>query len=197
MIKRIIRTIRGRLITFLNRPLKHFAHIGAYTRFSKRYIMLTGTKYIYIGDAVHICPHVRIEAIDSHGSQRFSPSIVIEDRVSINQNFHCTCAESVHIGKGTSITANCGIFDIIHPHENISKNPRVEPLITKPVFLGEDCLIGMNSVILPGAKLGDHVIVGANSTVREGIYPSFCVLAGSPAKIIKQYNQAPVGEYLQ
>ena len=134
MIKRIIRTIRGRLITFLNRPLKHFAHIGAYTRFSKRYIMLTGTKYIYIGDAVHICPHVRIEAIDSHGSQRFSPSIVIEDRVSINQNFHCTCAESVHIGKGTSITANCGIFDIIHPHENITKNPRLEPLITKPVF---------------------------------------------------------------
>lgn len=46
----------------------------------------------------------------------------------------------------------------------------------------------MNSVILPGVILGDHVVVGANSTVTSGTYPSNCVLCGSPAKIKKIFD---------
>lgn len=53
---------------------------------------------------------------------------------------------------------------------------------------GKSCMIGMNSVIQPGVVLGDHVIVGSNSTVLAGEYPSFCVLAGSPARIVKKYD---------
>ena len=59
--------------------------------------------------------------------------------------------------------------------------------MTKPVHIGKDCLIGMNSVILPGTRLGNHCVVGANSTVC-GDYPDYCVIAGSPAKIIKKYD---------
>ena len=119
---------------------------------------------------------------------KFTHSIVIENNVCINQNFHCTCASKITIGKGTSITANCGIFDINHPYKNIDINPRLSKIETKPIVIGDDCLIGMNSIILPGVELGNHVIVGANSTVLSGKYPSNCVLAGSPAKIIKLYN---------
>ena len=54
-------------------------------------------------------------------------------------------------------------------------------------MIGNDCLIGMNSVILPGTHLGNHCIVGANSTVR-GEFPDYCVIAGSPARIIKRYD---------
>lgn len=58
----------------------------------------------------------------------------------------------------------------------------------KYIKIGKNCLIGMNSVILPGAILGDHVIVGANSTLRAGFYPSYTVVAGSPACIVKRYD---------
>lgn len=105
----------------------------------------------------------------------------------INQNFHCTCAGSVFIGEGTSITANCGVFDIIHPYQDINVNPRIADIEVRPVRIGKNCLIGMNSVILPGSILGDHCIVGANSTV-SGKFPSYSVIVGSPAKIIKFYD---------
>lgn len=92
------------------------------------------------------------------------------------------------IGDGTSITANCGIFDIIHPYEDINICPVLAPIKTKPIRVGKDCLIGMNSVIMPGTQLGNHCIVGANSVV-SGVFPDNTVIAGTPAKIIKRYDQ--------
>jgi len=141
-----------------------------------------------IGNYVRILDNVRIEALSHFGNQSFSPNLEIEDKVLINQNFHCTCASSIHIGKGTAITANCGIFDIIHPYADITTAPKDQPIQSKPVYIGKSCMIGMNSVIQPGVVLGDHVIVGSNSTVLAGEYPSFCVLAGSPARIVKKYD---------
>lgn len=108
----------------------------------------------------------------------------------IAQNFHCTCADRVEIGSGTSITANCGIFDIINPYDNIDINPRVADILTDAVAIGEDCMIGMNSTILPGTRIGKHCIVGANSVVKKGVYPDYSVLVGVPAKIVKRYDQA-------
>lgn len=151
--------------------------------------MLNGTNSFYIGNGVRICAHARIEAITSYAGVSKKPKLIIEDNVLINQNFHCTCAEYLRIGEGTSITANCGVFDIVHPYEDTLINPRRQKIKTKPIEIGKHCVIGMNSVILPGAILGDHVIVGCNCTVREGYYPSYSVLAGSPAKIVKRYDE--------
>lgn len=146
-----------------------------------------GYKYIQIGDHCHLGTNLRLEAIAEFGGEHYSPQLIIEDDVAINQNFHCTCAEKVHLRKGTSITANVGIFDIIHPYQNISENPREAKIETRPVVIGEECLIGMNSVILPGTHIGKHCVVGANSTVC-GDFPDYCVIVGSPAKIIKKYD---------
>lgn len=148
---------------------------------------IVGKKYIHIGDRCYFGTNLRLEAISSYAGDTFSPRIEIEDNVCINQNFHCTCAESLKIGGGTSITANCGIFDIVHPYEDVFTNPREAKIRTKPVVIGRDCLIGMNSVIMPGTRLGNHCVVGANSTVC-GTFPDYCVVAGSPAKIIKKYD---------
>jgi acetyltransferase-like isoleucine patch superfamily enzyme len=41
-------------------------------------------------------------------------------------------------------------------------------------------------VILPGADIGEHVVIGANSVVT-GVIPSFSVAVGSPAKVIKRF----------
>ncbi len=49
--------------------------------------------------------------------------------------------------------------------------------------IGENCFLGMYSIVLMGAKIGNNVIVGAGSVVK-GIIPDNCVIAGNPAKII-------------
>jgi len=163
-------------------------NIGRFTSIDRRYIAITGRNCITIGCKSIISAGARIEAIQSYAGKKYSPRIIIGDGVCINQNFHCTSASLVCIGAGTSITANCGIFDIIHPYDDIHTNPREQDIKVKPVIIGENCLIGMNSVILPGVNLGKHVIVGANSTVLNGNYKSYSVLIGSPARVVKRFD---------
>jgi acetyltransferase-like isoleucine patch superfamily enzyme len=52
--------------------------------------------------------------------------------------------------------------------------------------VGNGSWIGHGSVILPGAQIGEHVTIGANSVVT-GVIPSFSVAAGNPAKVIRRY----------
>lgn len=52
------------------------------------------------------------------------------------------------------------------------------------VKIGNDCFIGMNTTILKGTVIGDNVIVGAGSVLTGREYPSDCVVAGNPAKVI-------------
>ncbi len=53
------------------------------------------------------------------------------------------------------------------------------------VKIGKNCWLGSSVTILKGVELGDNVTVGANSVVTKS-FPSNCVIAGVPAKIIKQ-----------
>ena len=46
-------------------------------------------------------------------------------------------------------------------------------------------MIGIGAMIMPGIKIGDEVIVGAGSVVVKDV-PSNCIVAGNPAKIVKE-----------
>lgn len=50
-------------------------------------------------------------------------------------------------------------------------------------IIGDNCFIGMNSVILMGTHIGNNVIIGAGSVVRGNI-PDNVVVAGNPARIV-------------
>lgn len=52
------------------------------------------------------------------------------------------------------------------------------------VTIGDDCFIGSGSVILKGVRLGNRVIVGANSVVTSD-FEDDCIVVGSPARKIK------------
>jgi acetyltransferase-like isoleucine patch superfamily enzyme len=99
-----------------------------------------------------------------------------------------TCANKIEIGINTAIAANVTITDITHPYANIDHAPDKQILEVGFVKIGEDCKIYNNVVILPNTILGKHTVVGANSVVFGRQYPDFCVLVGTPAKIIKRYN---------
>lgn len=191
MLIRIVIGIKKLCIRFVNTVANRyyrtcFKSIGSHTDIALNH-RIRGGQFIQIGNDCSLGTNLRLEAISKYANEEFHPHLIIENNVWINQNFHCTCAEKVIIRKGTSITANVGIFDIIHPYQNINENPRNSKIVTKPVEIGEDCLIGMNTVILPGTYLGMHCVVGANSVV-SGSFPDYCVIVGAPARIVKQYD---------
>ncbi len=51
-----------------------------------------------------------------------------------------------------------------------------------PTF-GDNVMIGANAVIVGAVNIGSHVIIGANAVVTKD-FPSDCVIAGVPAKIL-------------
>ena len=88
--------------------------------------------------------------------------------------------QNIQIGKGTYIAPNVGLITANHDPQKLDNH-----LPSKPIKLGENCWIGMNSVILPGITLGDHTIVGAGSVVTKSFPEGYCVVAGNPAKLLR------------
>jgi acetyltransferase-like isoleucine patch superfamily enzyme len=93
----------------------------------------------------------------------------------------------VLIGEGSACGQNCFIGGQSHHYEDISKNFLRQGVQTEQVIIGKNVWVGANAVILPGVKIGDNSVVGAGSVIVEDV-PAYSVVAGNPAKIIKQYD---------
>lgn len=56
------------------------------------------------------------------------------------------------------------------------------------IHIGKGCMIGMETMIMPGVTIGEGAIVGAGSLVTKDI-PAWTVATGRPAKVVKQIPQ--------
>lgn len=90
----------------------------------------------------------------------------------------------IYIGDRCYIGPNVGIITANHDAADASTH-----LPGKDVVIGNRCWIGMNSVILPGVRLGDGTVVGAGSVVTKSFEQGYQVIAGNPAKVIRQIEQ--------
>lgn len=151
------------------------------------HLMLRNPERIEIGDRVQIRGGARIEAIVKWQNTIYDPKIIIEDDVSIEQRCNITCAGKIEIKKNAVISFDVTITDIDHQYKDIGVNVLQQPLLVKEVTIGECCFIGAGSKIFAGSILGKQCIVAANSVVR-GTFPDYTVIAGVPARPIKQYN---------
>lgn len=149
-------------------------------------LVFTG-RYIQVKKGVIIYKNARIQGITSYVGFSFTPQIILEEGVSIQQNCHITCAERIEIGRNTAIAANVTITDIDHPYTDINLPIEKQPLEVSPVKIGPDCKIYNNAVILKGTNIGRHCVIGANSVVK-GTFPDNSIIVGIPARIVKRYN---------
>ena len=116
---------------------------------------------------------------------RYGGIIKIGKNVGVSGSTIYAMAEIV-IGDNSLIGANCKIIDNdfhpLDPNKRINETPI--DIRRKPVKIGDNCFIGMNSIILKGSVIGDNCIVGAGSVV-SGVFPKNSVIAGNPATVIK------------
>lgn len=111
------------------------------------------------------------------------PKISIGQKCTILHDFQCNAAQSVSIGNHVLIAPRVFISDSDHIVSEGTSTVEQKKLNSNPVNIGDNCWLGINSVILKGVTLGHHCIVGSNSVVTKSA-PPFSILAGSPAKII-------------
>lgn len=112
----------------------------------------------------------------------------------------------VTMGNFNSIARNVSIQEYNHKtkllssysiNKNIFKLNSQDDYISKSsIEIGNDVWIGAHSIILSGAKIGNGVVIAANSVVN-GIIPDYAIVAGSPAKIISyRFSEEIVKELL-
>lgn len=116
--------------------------------------------------------------------------IVINDGVAMSG---CTIysMDSITIGRNTDIGSGCKIIDNdFHPLPYSLRYPKeqLDKVKKRPIVIGEGCFLGANSIILKGTTLGKNVVVGAGSVVN-GTFPDDVIIAGNPAKIIKENRE--------
>ncbi|HEY9538685.1 MAG TPA: sugar O-acetyltransferase [Kiloniellaceae bacterium] len=123
--------------------------------------------------------------------------------VFVETPFRCAYGVNTHLGDGVYINTGCVILDCarveigaktllgpavqiytaIHPLDPVERAAFVES--AKPVTLGRNVWIGGAAVILPGVSIGDNAVIGAGSVVTKDV-PAGCVVAGNPAKMIRE-----------
>lgn len=64
----------------------------------------------------------------------------------------------------------------------------IEPASAVPVVVEDNVLIGANAVVIEGVRIGHDAVVAAGAIVIEDV-PPYAVVAGCPARIIKQKDE--------
>ncbi len=129
---------------------------------------------------------------------RVEPGAIIRDGAKIGKDAIIMMGAVINIGaeigERTMVDMNAviGARAVIGNDSHIGAGAVIagvlEPPGSKPVRIGDNCLIGANAVILEGIDIGDNSIVGAGSVVIDSI-PAGKVAVGAPAKIVKDASE--------
>ena len=149
----------------------------------QRLPVVSGHTLLYLGDDVRISGSFAI----SSGRFGSRPTLRIGNRVFIGSHVSITCNQEVVIEDDVLIASNCRITDYDgHPSalDKRISNTTPDPADIRPVRILRGAWIGYGSLIFKGVTIGVGSIVGANSVVTHDV-PDYCVVAGSPARIVK------------
>ena len=112
------------------------------------------------------------------------------------------CDSEIIIGDYALLSWNVVLMDTYRVSFNVSERrkelelvPTRRPRLTdavvpaKPVRIERNVWIGFDSCVLPGVTIGEGSVVGARSVVAEDV-PPYSVVAGNPARVIRQLEPA-------
>ena len=93
----------------------------------------------------------------------------------------------VTIGNNVILAQNIVMSGLNHEYRDVNVPIREQNVTTAPIKIEDDCWIAANSVITAGVTIGKHSVVAAGSVVTKDV-PAFTIVAGNPARVIKQYD---------
>lgn len=172
-----IRAMWLRMIVQESGRLKSVGRIG----------LLEGPQYMKIGEGTKFCDGIFLTAWQINEA----PILEIGTNCEFGSSNHITCSNKIKIGNNCLTGKWVTITDNGHGQTNIddmTQSPLIRRIISKgPVVIEDNVWIGDKATILPNVHIGEGAIIGANSVVSINV-PSYAIVAGNPAKVIKQIN---------
>ncbi|SIK31799.1 carbonic anhydrase [Mycobacteroides abscessus subsp. abscessus] len=129
---------------------------------------------------------------------RIEPGAFIREQAIIEDGAVVMMGATINIGavvgEGTMIDMNATLGGRATTGKNVHIGAGavlagvIEPPSASPVVIDDNVLIGANAVILEGVHVGEGAIVAAGAIVTQDV-PAGAVVAGTPAKVIKQTSE--------
>lgn len=157
-----------------------YSHKGSTIEFDKRGGIVINSSIV--SNLVGVCQRTIISCRD--GGHIYIGANVGITGSTIYSLSSITLGDNVLIGSGCKIVDND--FHPLEPEKRI--NQKDCEIKRSPISIGENSFIGMNSIILKGTTIGKNCIIGAGSVVH-GSFPDNVVIAGNPARIIKNIEK--------
>jgi len=148
---------------------------------------LYGQRWIEIGAGTMIGSGVSLTAGMVPGQDLGpQPLLRIGDRCVIGRGSHIVAHHSITIGDDVYTGPNVYITDQNHGYSDPDAPIGRQWPSNSAVSIGPGSWLGAGVIVLPGASVGRNVVVAAGSVVR-GCVPDRCVIAGVPARIVREY----------
>jgi acetyltransferase-like isoleucine patch superfamily enzyme len=143
---------------------------------------------IHLGRDTMIAPYVALSAGWGPGHVGLPDRVVtIGDRCLIGRGSTVIGHLSIEIGDDVWTGHYVHITDMNHGYEDVERPISVQNQPEAPVTIGDGSWLGHGTIVLPGAHIGRHVVIGANSVVT-GKIPDNTVAVGVPARVIKVHD---------
>ncbi len=111
--------------------------------------------------------------------------IIIGERTRIGLSN--TLIGPVRVGNDVMFAQNIVASGLNHTYEDISMSIHDQKVTTAEIKIEDEAWIGANAVIVAGVTIGKHSVVAAGSVVTKDV-PPYSIVAGNPARLLKQYN---------
>lgn len=132
---------------------------------------------------------------------RIEPGALIRDKVTIGKNAVIMMGAVINIGCEIGENTMIDMNAVLGARVKTGKNCHVgagavlagvlEPPSATPVILEDNVMVGANAVILEGVHVGKDAVIAAGAVVIKDV-PAGCVVAGTPATVIKKKDQKTI-----
>lgn len=129
------------------------------------------------------CPYKKADFMRKKGAQ-IGKNTRILDNVSFgSEPYLIKIGENVLISSDVRLVTHDGGISVLNNMGLINNGE-----LFGRIEIGNNCFIGLRSIILRGVKIGDNCIIGAGSVVTKDI-PDNSIVAGVPARVISTVNK--------
>jgi acetyltransferase-like isoleucine patch superfamily enzyme len=156
--------------------IERFSSIGSFS--------IIDTGKLRIGEDSRINEQVIIG-----GTKTPKSSLDLGKRTIIMEYSFINTSMPIIIGDDSGIGGHCLLFT----HGSWLNQLEGFPVDFAPITIGKKVWLPWRVFITPGVEIGDNVVVGANSLINKSV-PSNCMVAGSPAKVLRENYPPPISE---
>src|SRR5262249_25971239 len=110
----------------------------------------------------------------------------LHDRANLGDRANAYSLGPIEIGRNATVAQEAYLCAGTHDYADSHM-----PLLTAPVFIGDDAFVGARCFVMPGTRIGVGALVGAMSVVTKDV-ADWTTVAGNPARPIGKRQPFPL-----